>query len=294
MTLFCCLESLCPAYSQTYSDCTEALEICSKESLRFDFNRDSTTYSYKTVDCLSIDYPTTWLRWEIASAGYLVFTITPETYAEDIDFALYRLDSINGCADKELVRCMLSGMNHNNVQSSLPCLGPTGLSRKLKGRTERAEEGCPEGSSSFLPAITCKPGEIYALAIQNFDNAGGGFFIDFCGDAHLVCDTVQCAEFSGAGRFKKERELLIFNELQYHDSLAFSLYASSIELAEVLIKGEEGATVYRGQVQLAFNTSKYAVPIQQLPTGQYSLEVKMRSRKASGVFNRIAQPPLRP
>lgn len=277
--------SFSPAFTQNYSSCETGLEICSKESLKFEFNRNTTNaHDLEIGKCLASDYPTTWVKFEIIEDGVFSFTITPETYAEDIDFAVYKLSETNDCNNKTLVRCMQCGMNLGDVKSSIPCLGPTGLSIKEPSYEVRGEQGCQQGTNNFLAALNCKKGERYALAIQNYDNSAAGFFIDFCGDAKLPCDSTTCLEFYGKGKFRKNSELAIIPESTSDDSLAITIFISELLPIVIDIKDENQKQVKYTSIFPKEKKENYAINIADLPNNEYNLEMKIGKRKAKGKF----------
>ena len=237
------------------------------------------------ISCLLDGYPTTWVQWEIAKDGYLTFTLSPENIAEDLDFAVYKLHPNKNCARKELVRCMMAGINLGNIQSSLPCLGPTGLSLKEFKSNTTEVEGCDPGSNNFLAALECKKGERYVLAVQNFDNTAGGFYLDFCGTAMLPCDSSQCLEFTGRGS-KKNREFVVYNQEISGDSLKLSLFIAKLDLIEVNIRNEKKVVVYHGDIRPVANQMQYEIPLTVIPAGEYSLELKQKKKKVIGFFSK--------
>lgn len=270
------------AYGQKYASCENALEVCSKESLKFEFNRDTTSGGDLDLptSCLLDGYPTTWIQWEIVEDGYLTFTLIPENQAEDLDFAVYRLHPKKNCTRKELMRCMMAGTNLGDLRSSLPCLGPTGLSIKEPASNTMERQGCGRGTNNYLAALDCKKGERYVLAIQNFDNSAGGFFLDFCGTAMLPCDSIQCVEFVGRGASKHYHDIVVYNQEVTTDSLLLNLYISTLDPIEVNIRNGEGIVVYHGTVQPILNKTRYGIPIVFLPVGKYALELKTKKRNA--------------
>jgi hypothetical protein len=273
------------ANCQKYSSCETAFEICSKESLHFQFNKDSiNAYQIDQGECLILDYPTTWLKWEIAEPGILSFVIVPDKFAEDIDFALYRLSENGNCESKILQRCMNSGMNIGNVKSSINCLGATGLSIKEPKNEVKGDAGCKEGYNNFLAALECKKGETYALAIQNYDNSSGAFSIDFCGNAKLPCDSLTCLEFKDKRKRGNVREVVIFKESIAKDSMPISLYISALEPVMIRISDEHDVPVLTYSVFPKPNQNTYYIPLKGLPPKKYNIALKIKNRCATGSF----------
>ena len=182
----------CWLFSQTYKDCETALNICNKDSLSFAFTDFSVGNDPDELNatCLQSEFSSTWIKWEIAGAGKLVFTIIPADSLDDLDFVVFKLSTNGDCASKTPARCEAAG---EDVGSPFPaweiCMGATGLDF---AETDTVEyPGCGNGNNNFLAPLDCQPGEVYALAINNFTSSGGGFAITFGGDAELVCDPLS-------------------------------------------------------------------------------------------------------
>ena len=182
---------------------------------------------------------------------------------------------------------MMAGANLGDLNSSLPCVGPTGLSIKEDDSNTFEVQGCSAGTNNFLAALNCKKGERYALAIQNFDNTAGGFFIDFCGTAMLPCDTLQCIEFTGKEKVKGSREIAIFNDKLVGDSLNVNLFVSALEAIDVHIRNESKDIVFHQLIQPIVNQDLYALPLIVIAPGRYNIEFNIGNRSAIGYFTKL-------
>lgn len=201
-----CLNSFNPLI-QPFQDCEDARTLCNTESFSVNFlsggGDDNNELAGTCLDPLVIagvngpsETGSIWYVFTCRNPGDLVFTLTsnrdlnrniganPE---EDLDFAVYELPSginsngPNTCGDKQLLRCMASGITQGQSEEfNRPCLGPTGL---RFGETDIVEEaGCSgNGDDNFLAPIPMTTGTSYALVVNNFSQSNFGFTIDFDG-----------------------------------------------------------------------------------------------------------------
>lgn len=116
----------------------------------------------------------TWLRWTAANNGTLTFDITPLKDGDDIDFALYELPGgIDDCVNKKVIRC-----------NATSCDGPTGLNLTSNDLTE--DFNCEPGEDRYVKYIDMIEGKSYGLLINNFDNTGIGFRIEWGGTGEFL------------------------------------------------------------------------------------------------------------
>ncbi|OFX77610.1 MAG: hypothetical protein A2X12_09160 [Bacteroidetes bacterium GWE2_29_8] len=166
-------------------DCNSAA-ILSDENLVFappsfkgsglDFNEGKNTCIDTDVD--TIEHNTIWYKWTCANDGNLAFTITPQNPNDDLDFVLFKLPSINDCANKFPIRCMASAET-----------GPTGLDFNSEDYEEYP--GFSSTHDNFVKYVSMTKGETYALMIENFTTYAegeiiSGFNIGFDGELQFV------------------------------------------------------------------------------------------------------------
>lgn len=175
--LHCILLSATYVYSQSeYVECSTARFLCDKDPLFIPYL--SSKVNVRNVPagtCFPPDFTETniiWLKWKIEKPGDLSFTILPIVDSDDIDFVLYRLSSFENCTDKEAVRCIASGPNlGEDTPQRLLCTGATGL--RAEAMKQEQPSGCPDNSDNFLRPVQTRPGEFYALVINNFRSSKG-------------------------------------------------------------------------------------------------------------------------
>jgi hypothetical protein len=110
-----------------------------------------------------------WFRWIAGTNGTLTFDITPLRDGDDIDFALFELPSgVDDCKNKKAIRC-----------NATACDGTTGLNNSSTDLNE--DFNCDPGEDRYVKFIDMVAGKAYGLLINNFENSGIGFKMDFGG-----------------------------------------------------------------------------------------------------------------
>ena len=169
-------------------DCNTGVVLCDKSSFTVEFingaGNDPTEINNagcNSPGCNIQESSSTWYKWTCRDAGTLTFTLTPLNPSNDLDFVVYRLpNGVEDCTGKEELRCMASGESISEPFSVWePCTGLTGLNLTDTDFSESC--GCSPGDNNFIAAIDMVVGESYALIINNFDNTGAGFSIEFGG-----------------------------------------------------------------------------------------------------------------
>ncbi len=197
-----CVNNYDPPKTQN-GDCGSGTVLCNKDPFHvlsvtgFGFIRDEADNS-----CLDLDNSdplnnqsetnSTWFKWTAKTSGTLGFVITPEIIDDDMDFAVYEMTSINDCNGKKLLRCVATGCQttlSNSTCLSRGCLGPTGL---RDGDGDIGENyNCDPGENGFARSLDMVAGKSYALIINNYSNAGNGFFMEFTGTAEFQGPTAN-------------------------------------------------------------------------------------------------------
>ncbi|MEL6657034.1 MAG: gliding motility-associated C-terminal domain-containing protein [Bacteroidota bacterium] len=167
-------------------DCPTAVILCDKSpfSVGFlagvgDIPNEIGAVSCNGPSCPFDESSSTWYKWTCAESGPLAFTLTPQNPGTDLDFVLYELpNGLDDCSGKQDLRCMASGENVGApFDEWAPCTGETGLSIADPDQSEQC--GCQPGDNNFAQAVDMVAGRSYALVINNFDQNGSGFSIEF-------------------------------------------------------------------------------------------------------------------
>ncbi len=161
-------------------------EACN--ALRLCGNSFATPYSYQgygaTNDlfgtpCSGGENHSVWIRLEVATAGTIVFTISPVSPEDDYDFAVLDVTGIdcNDLMPTQVIRC-----NFNNNSPGSNVNGVVGLN--TTSTVNNVSAGFT--GNSFCQQITAAAADVYLVMINNFGNyvTGGvssGFTIDFSG-----------------------------------------------------------------------------------------------------------------
>ena len=158
-------------YSQ--SDCPTAITVCGNSGISYTPSGPGLILEdLDTNGCLNDNENfSVWYTFNIQTAGTLTFTINPNVFADDYDFAVYGPNQ--GCvlSFPAPIRCNYSGLD-----------GPTGLSL-----TATNPNGGGGGSTGqYSSALNVLPGETYYLVIDNYSNSPDGFSLTWGGSATLV------------------------------------------------------------------------------------------------------------
>lgn len=166
-------------------DCPTARVLCTKNSIT---ETDITGFGADGAEAagsclaggvspgLNTEQNSTWYTWTAADNGTIGFDIIPgpTTPNLDIDFVLFQLDPVTGCTGRTMIRCMGSS-----------CVGPTGLNATSIDVTEPFD--CdPTIQDNYLMQLTQNPGTRYGLLVNNFQNGGSGYTINFNGTGNFL------------------------------------------------------------------------------------------------------------
>jgi gliding motility-associated-like protein len=176
-----------PATSE--ADCPKGAVLCDKSpfSLSSLTNAGNDDTELADAPCLgagarTAETKSVWYRWTCEKSGSLTFTLTPTKQEDDLDFVIYELpNGTTNCLGKKVLRCMASG----DLFFPSRCQGPTGL---RDGETDFSEPGgCSDPSqNNFAAPLQMEQGKSYALVVNNFDDSGLGFSIDWGGTGTFV------------------------------------------------------------------------------------------------------------
>jgi gliding motility-associated-like protein len=202
------------------ADCPRGAVLCDKSPFSIpaltNAGNDNTELSDANCfgsDARNAETRSVWLRWTCRTAGTLTFNITPSKPEDDIDFALYELpNGLTNCTGKRLVRCMASG------DTRLPsrCMGTTGLRDGESDTNEPA--GCSNASqSNYLSPLNMEAGKTYSLCINNYDDSGQGFSIDFGGTGTFVGPEPKIT------LDKTAKKICIGEDITFTDASSFAL-----------------------------------------------------------------------
>lgn len=181
----------CVLHAQPGISCHEALEFCSKGKYKiktFPYFV-SEGFSEKDFSCFqNATYCTKpssiWVTFQASTAGDLLFTLTPEQVADDLDFVVFRIGE--DCKKRTTIRCMAAG----DTDADSPCFGATGLKANAYDKNEDA--GCSIWSDdNWLMPISAKAGDRFVLVIINTTNRSRELHFELYGTASLPCELAQ-------------------------------------------------------------------------------------------------------
>ncbi len=170
------------------SDCSTAVVLCDKSSFTVPSmnNAGKNTSELPKGICVPEESQSAWYKWTCEESGLLSFNLKPNKPIDDLDFVLFLLpNGVDDCAMKIPVRCMAAGENLGAPYSTWQrCTGTTGLSGSSTDIVE--DQGCDENNDNFLTPLRMESGKSYALMVNNYQNTGNGFSVEFGGTGSFV------------------------------------------------------------------------------------------------------------
>ncbi|WP_439697099.1 gliding motility-associated C-terminal domain-containing protein [Mucilaginibacter sp. AW1-7] len=171
-------------------DCATASYLCSTQTIsQSNVSGAGTNSNEAAGTCLNADGLTSesnsvWYKWQAANSGTLVFTITPNSIHDDIDWVLFDLGTTGDCANVKAanaIRCK-AGYGVDNID----CPGDsiyfkTGLDFRETDLSE--PPGCGKGQNGKVKFITMLAGHVYGLLVNNFSSGNNGFTLSFTDQA---------------------------------------------------------------------------------------------------------------
>ncbi len=182
-----CVKNFNPVPSPS-SDCSSAVVLCDKSSFTVPSmeNAGRNTSELPKGICVPEESQSAWYKWTCEQSGLLTFNLKPSNPSDDLDFVLFLLpNGVTDCSMKIPVRCMAAGENLGAPYSTWKrCTGATGLSG---GSTDIVEDqGCDENNDNYLAPLRMEAGKSYALMVNNYQNTGNGFSVEFGGEGSFV------------------------------------------------------------------------------------------------------------
>ncbi|AYN00541.1 T9SS type B sorting domain-containing protein [Chryseobacterium sp. 3008163] len=153
------------------SDCPTAITVCGNSGISYTPTGPGTILEDLGGCLVSDEHFSVWYTFTISTAGTLTFTIDPNVFADDYDFAVYGPNKPCGNLGAP-VRCNYSGAD-----------GPTGLNLSTNGPTGIDTGGILTQWSGFMNVL---PGETYYLIVDNFSSSANGFTLSWGGTATLA------------------------------------------------------------------------------------------------------------
>ena len=276
--LFLLLSLFLPQYifAQEYKDCETAYSPCGESPFYVEISPgEGTADSGIENTCIQAEFSSTWITWTVIQGGALTFVLTPDQEDQDLDFAVFKFNTGNNCADKEMVRCMASGENVGQPNSTWEiCTGPTGLAF---GETDVVEyPGCAPGDNNFLAPLECNPGDSYVMLVNDFSNTASGFSLSFGGTAVLDCITIPS--------FVRENALLSSFELFPSPSngiLFIEFPDERFSGAQLMIYDLFGRLVY---TENSLKGLSHPIDLTTLPNGSYVATIRKEATTGTKRF----------
>ncbi|TCD10212.1 T9SS type B sorting domain-containing protein [Pedobacter frigidisoli] len=183
-----CVDNYFPPL-QPGQDCGTFSILCSKETFtQLNVAGGGNNLTETIGTCLDgNEANTAWYMFKASKAGSFTFTITPTVTTNDIDWVFYDLGLNGDCSNMNAaaaIRCAAgSGV------TCTPTYYKTGLSLTETDLTEAG--GCNQGQNGFVKYADLVEDHVYALLVNNYDEANNGFTLEFDGTADFAGPTAE-------------------------------------------------------------------------------------------------------
>ncbi|MDB3907877.1 hypothetical protein N9355_10445, partial [Crocinitomicaceae bacterium] len=172
-----------PPVTLNNQDCNTAIPICGGTTFSGASNGPGTVadLNINNDDCLVGENQSSWVYFEVSSAGDIEFTISPQNGTDDYDFAawIYPGGAGQSCppANNDVDRCSFA------AGAGLGGSYDTGLGQ---GAVDTSED--PFGDNWVAPITGLNVGDVIYLLVDNFSSTISPYTLDFTGStAGLDC-----------------------------------------------------------------------------------------------------------
>jgi gliding motility-associated-like protein len=182
------LQSWVFAQTPTVQDCLGAIPICQNQYSESTIHYGDGNYNSEindNISCLDQEYYSVWYTFTAQTSGYFRFSITPNTYSNDYDWAVFNLTNAN-CSEiytnpSLCVSCNSYGDYDGNN-------GSTGANSSL-GYGSSNGPGTENGPA-WNSDIPVAAGNTYVMLICNWSQSTSGYSLNFDGSTAVIYDNV--------------------------------------------------------------------------------------------------------
>ncbi len=260
---------LLPPNSQ---DCQGAIPVCQSlysQPISYSGTGNVPNEINSSINCLlSGEKNDVWYQFTVQTSGTLCFSITPNNFNEDYDWAVYDLTNAN-CSDI-----------YNNAALQVSCNysgagGVTGANG--------------QGGSQNNPCIAVTAGQSFVLNVSNFSSSQNGYLLDFSSSTAQLFDNVP------------PQILSVVTPVCGATSMTFNfsenILCNTVSLADFVLNGPGGpytitSVTGSGCAAGASNENTFTVTLNQPLTvpGAYSICLTNNAGSVTDLCNNVAPP----
>lgn len=265
------------------ADCSNAQILCAKNPLVInELTGHGSLREASMESCFQNNFEETnsiWLKWRVAEAGSLSFTILPLNESDDIDFVLYRIKSFENCTIKEPIRCMAAGPSMGLENEPLSgCTGATGL--RPSASSDSRPAGCTKDGDNFLRPIEMQANEHYALWINNY-RSSGGVMVEWSGTGTFHSIPELCAPASGTAA---NQTLQSGNGIQFSEvfpnpatqTISINATSTDEQSGQLQLIGTDGQIASELPFALVAGTNTINLSIENLRAGVHFIKLRTK------------------
>lgn len=177
------------AQSPTVQDCLGAIPICQNQYSQNNAYPGDGNYHQEInsdISCLDEEYYSVWYTFTAQTSGFFRFTINPNTYSDDYDWAVFNLTNAScaniGTNPSLCISCNSFGDLYGDN-------GATGAN-SANGGTDSWNGPGTDNGPQWNCDISVTAGSTYALLICNWSQSTSGYSVNFAGSSAVIYDNV--------------------------------------------------------------------------------------------------------
>jgi gliding motility-associated-like protein len=177
------------AQSPTVQDCLGAIPICQNQYTESSIHYGDGNYHTEindNISCLDEEYYSVWYTFTAQTTGYFRFSITPNTYSNDYDWAVFNLTNANCSEINSNASLCVSCNSYGDYDGNN---GSTGANSTL-GYGNSNGPGTDNGPA-WNSDIPVTAGNTYAMLICNWSQSTSGYSLNFNGSSAVIYDNVS-------------------------------------------------------------------------------------------------------
>ncbi len=231
--IFTCLLTIgYNSHSQTptIQDCMGAIPICQNHYSQLNAYYGAGSYVSEinpAISCLDEEYYSVWYTFTAQTTGLFRFEITPNTYSDDYDWAVFNLTNASCAHIATNASLMVSCNSYGDYNGAN---GSTGANSANGGVGNSNGPGNTNGPP-WNADIPVTAGSTYTMLICNWSRSTSGYSINFNGSTATIFDNIPPAFMNVTSNCGDSSVMLQFSEM---------VMCNSVQLSDFRIIGPNG------------------------------------------------------
>lgn len=182
------LQNWAIAQTPTVQDCLGAIPICQNQYSESTIHYGDGNYHSEindNISCLDVEYYSVWYTFTAQTSGYFRFSITPNTYSNDYDWAVFNITNANCSEIFTNPSLCVSCNSYGDFDGSNGSTGANSNQGYGNSNGPGTDNGPPWNSD-----IPVTAGNTYAMLICNWSQSSSGYSLNFNGSTAAIFDNV--------------------------------------------------------------------------------------------------------